>query len=330
MPRLVACLAVAGIWLALGDRVGSGAAPSRAAVFTSWVRVSVATVWLKPSSPRAIDAPALARPVRVEEWLAGLSVSERLALDSRIQTQLLLGQEVLVLGRRRGWSRVEVPEQRGSHYPNGIIGWIPTIQLTTVAPLGGRVLVVAVPDTWLYRVANGEIGRRRILVSYDTELPVVGSASDDVVVGLPGGRMGAIAQSALRSLPVGPVRGAEVAGAAHLFLGLPYLWGGTSAFGYDCSGLVYAVFARYGLILPRDAADQKRVGIPVPLGKLQPGDLLFFAGRRGRGRVHHVAIYVGDGFMIDSPYTGASIEMVPMTSSAIWDEFAGATRVTGS
>jgi hypothetical protein len=56
--------------------------------------------------------------------------------------------------------------------------------------------------------------------------------------------------------------------------------------------------------------------------------LLFFAGRGGKGLVHHVAVYVGGGRVIDSPYTGASVEIVPMTSLPVWDEFAGAIRLT--
>ncbi|MGO9962026.1 MAG: C40 family peptidase, partial [Acidimicrobiales bacterium] len=103
---------------------------------------------------------------------------------------------------------------------------------------------------------------------------------------------------------------------------------GTSGFGYDCSGLVYSLYARYGLYLPSDAADQRHAGISIPLAKLKPGDLLFFAGPGGRGLVHHVAIYVGGGHVIDSPCTGASVEIIPMTSLPVWNEFAGAIRVT--
>ena len=116
--------------------------------------------------------------------------------------------------------------------------------------------------------------------------------------------------------------------AARQFLGLPYLWGGTSGFGFDCSGLVYSVYARYGVDLPRDAADQQHAGKPVALDELKPGDLLFFAGPGGKGPADHVAIYVGDGRVIDAPYTGASVELVPMSSLPVWNDFSGAIRVT--
>jgi hypothetical protein len=294
----------------------------------AWVRVSVATVWHLPSSPRPVDAPALGDPAGIEHWLTRLSVTQRLGLDSRINTQVLLGQEVLVLARRGRWSEVEVPDQRGSRFPTGIIGWVPNVQLSAVAPPAkSREVIVSVARTWLYAVAKGMVVRRRFLVSYDTVLPVVGTLPGHLVLGLPGGQKGAIADNALSPVHLGAVSGTTVANQARRFLGLAYLWGGTSGFGYDCSGLVYSLYARYGLYLPRDAADQQRAGIPVPLAMLQPGDLLFFAGPGGKGLVHHVAIYVGGGHVIDSPYTGASVEIVPMTSLPVWGEFAGAIRV---
>ena len=295
----------------------------------AWVQVSVATVWYHPWSPRPVDAPALGNPARIADWLTRLSVTERLGLDSRINTQVLLDQEVLVLAHRGRWSEVEVPDQRGSGFPDGIIGWVPNVQLSAVAPQAKtREVIVSVPRTWLYAVAKGMVARRRFLVSYDTELPVVRTVPGYLVLGLPAGEEGAIADNALSPVHIGAVSGTTVAEQARQFLGLPYLWGGTSAFGYDCSGLVYSLYAHYGLYLPRDAADQRHAGTPVALAKIQPGDLLFFAGPGGKGLVHHVAIYVGGGRVIDSPYTGASVEIVPMTSLPVWDEFAGAIRVT--
>jgi gamma-D-glutamyl-L-lysine dipeptidyl-peptidase len=314
--------------------VGVLAAPATAAPLGSggpllaWVRVSVATVWVKPSSPRALDAGALGNPVAIGRWLQRLDVRELLGLDSRIETQLLLGEQVIVLAARRGWWKVEIPEQRGSRFPKGIIGWLPSVQLSTVAPLGGPVeAIVTAPGAMLYRLTDGVVGAARFPLSYDTQLPLLTQTRSFWVVGLPGGGRGAIAVAAASSAGSQAVSVAALVAQARRFLGLPYLWGGTSSFGYDCSGLVYALYDRYGIELPRDAADQQHAGTPVRLDALRPGDLLFFAGPHGHGRVHHVAIYAGGGLMIDAPQSGAAVELIPMISSPVWGEFAGATRI---
>jgi gamma-D-glutamyl-L-lysine dipeptidyl-peptidase len=303
---------------------------SVSSVQPEWVKVSVATVWYRPSSPRSIDAPALGDPAQIGAWLAALSVPDRFGLDSRINTQVLLGAEVLVVARRAAWSKVEVPEQRGSKYPHGIVGWVPSRQLSAVPPpREARQVIVGVPLAWLRSAVDGAVGRRLFLVSYDTELPVVGSTPGYLLLGLPDGGEGAIATGALDPLQDHP-SGEAIALAARQFLGIPYLWGGTSGFGFDCSGLVYSLFAHFGVYLPRDAADQQRAGTAVPLNELRPGDLLFFAGPGGKGPASHVAIYEGDGRVIDSPHTGASVEFVPMTSLPVWPDFAGAIRVRGT
>ncbi len=326
-----------------GTAANGGVAQAQGPI--GWVDVSVATVWIHPTSPRKLDDPELVRPARVGQWLDSMGVPGRLGLHGRIDTQMLFGTEVVVVSRSGDWSRVEIPSQTGNHFPNGVIGWVPSAQVSKIAPSDAvREVVVAVPSTWLYAASGGAVGGRRLLLSYDTELPELAVAHGYAFVGLPGGGEGAMVDDAVapvhsapvHSAPVhsgpvhsGPVAGSAIVAQARLFLGLPYLWGGTSGFGYDCSGLVYAVFARYGLPLPRDAADQKRATQPVPFGKIRAGDLLFFAGPHGTGEVEHVSIYAGDGLMVDAPYTGAYVEEIPMRSSPAWPDFAGAGRVAG-
>lgn len=91
----------------------------------------------------------------------------------------------------------------------------------------------------------------------------------------------------------------EAVEIASQFLGVPYLWGGTTPSGFDCSGFTQYVYNKLGKSIPRIAEDQQNVGIDVPMDELKPGDLLFF-GRPA----HHVTIYTGNGIMIHSPHTG--------------------------
>ena len=107
--------------------------------------------------------------------------------------------------------------------------------------------------------------------------------------------------------------------------GMPYVWGAAGPTSFDCSGLVQWSFAQAGVRMPRVAADQARTGPAVPVSQLQPGDLLFYhTDPTDPGYISHVAIYLGDGKMIQAPQPGQNVEVVPADTGS---EFAGAVRV---
>ena len=128
---------------------------------------------------------------------------------------------------------------------------------------------------------------------------------------------------------------APVAGAAALDTvlkaamsrkGLPYVWGGAGPTSFDCSGLVQWSFAQAGIVMPRVAADQARSGPAVLVSQLTPGDLLFYhTDPTAPGYISHVAIYLGNGWMIQAPEPGMDVEVVP---AVFGSEFAGAIRVS--
>ncbi|MEY8405851.1 PASTA domain-containing protein [Adlercreutzia muris] len=111
-----------------------------------------------------------------------------------------------------------------------------------------------------------------------------------------------------------PVREArtlnDLTSLANSFLGVPYLWGGTTPAGFDCSGLVqYCYREVFNIELPRTTYYQCEVGVEVPFSELLPGDLLFFAEN---GDVHHVAMYLGDGYYVEAPHTGDVVKITAM------------------
>ncbi len=115
------------------------------------------------------------------------------------------------------------------------------------------------------------------------------------------------------------------------YLGIPYVWAGARPkTGFDCSGLVKYVYAQLGVTLPHYAAAQWTFpgSVPVPPNRLRPGDLVFFVGSDGtREEPGHVGIYLGDGYLIDAPHTGAFVEVDSLDARWFANNYVGARRI---
>jgi cell wall-associated NlpC family hydrolase len=124
------------------------------------------------------------------------------------------------------------------------------------------------------------------------------------------------------NIPVPPssTLGGQAVAIAEQYLGVPYVWGGASPSGFDCSGLVMYVYAQLGVSLPHNAAAQMSALPAVPLSDLEPGDLVFFNG------ASHVGIYVGNGTMIHAPHTGTVVQFGSINEEG---SITGAARVPG-
>ncbi|RFU70924.1 NlpC/P60 family protein [Peribacillus saganii] len=294
------------------------------------VSVPVATLWTSYQSPREIDAEAISSTADSDAWLEKLTYETRLELcnSNLVQSQVLYGQEVIVLEEKIGWAHVLVPEQPSGKDERGYPGWIPLEQLTPVADWNierGPVAEIRSKKAKL----SGDEGQDLLELSYQTILPVLEEQEDVVIVQIPEGR---------GSLPVEDVKvsasyssrrkgsGSDIADEGERFLGLPYLWGGMSSYGFDCSGFSYTMCKANGYIIPRDAHEQAKDGKEVDLKKLQKGDLLFFAYEEGKGSIHHVGIYYGEGQLLHSPKTGKTVEIIPLAGTVYEKELCAARR----
>ena len=111
-----------------------------------------------------------------------------------------------------------------------------------------------------------------------------------------------------------------VVGIAMQYLGVPYVWGGSSPRGFDCSGFVAYVYAQIGVSLPHSSYMMYGMGTPVSIGQLQPGDLVFFTG------ASHMGIYIGGGQFIHAPHTGDVVKISSL-SGYYSSNFAGGRRI---
>lgn len=296
------------------------------------VCVPVATVWTSPDAPRDIDLPAVLDAPDVAGWTAAMDQVVRRGLTGRTLTQLLLGEPVHVLEHAGEWVRVAALWQPSSAHPSGYPGWVRRAHLAPPVPsTSGRAVVVS---------ATAEltpVDGVPVPVSLGSSLalaPDGASATGGVVVLVPGpdGPVRATVSSTETTTDVPVPTAAAVLDTAGLFLGLRYLWGGTSDRGLDCSGLVHLTLRRHGIELPRDAFDQAAWAEPVDLDAVVPGDLYFFA--RPGEKVYHVGFVsarvddAGVRRMLHAPEGGELIEEAPLAPHRV-ETLVSAGRVPG-
>lgn len=199
-------------------------------------------------------------------------------------------------------------------------------------PLGGPVLMVPVPiDPGLvtgaptYTVVAGDTAysvARRFGLSVAALLQHNGLSTPD----LRAGQVLLVGSGGASAAPGAPPDATSLRGRALALLGTPYVYGGSSPAGTDCSGFVLQVYTPLGVALPRRSAEQAGAGVPVALTDLREGDLLFF-DTAGRGEVTHVGIYLDGGTFIDANSYLGRVALDQLTDPYFAGRFLGARRV---
>lgn len=227
---------------------------------------------------------------------------------SELVTQVLLGTPVNILKRQEWWYYIQSPDR--------YLGWINGGALHTVtrAELEEWNNSTQIIVTNLHGVVRKQPATDALPVSYvviGSRLLLTGRNGTWNEVGLPDGRTGFIERSITQDYETWKANvyltDENIAQTAKMFLGIPYLWGGTSVKGFDCSGFTKTVFMLNGMDLNRDASQQILMGEHIDTGEnfsnLKKGDLVFF-GRKGTDdqpeRIVHVGIYLDNGEFIHS------------------------------
>lgn len=236
-----------------------------------------------------------------------MNVREEPRYEAEMGTQMLMGAICWIIERRSGWSMISTPE--------GYIAWVTDGSLYftdydgAMAWKASRRLIVTAQYTPLLAAPRKGADPVSDAVR-GCVVACTGSSGAYYRCRLPDGREAWVAKRDVadcrKYFASQNPTGADIVADAKLYLGVPYLWGGSSGKGLDCSGLSQRVYMDCGILLPRNASQQARVGEDIDISggwdNLQPGDLVFFGRKRDDGstRVYHVAIYKGDGEIIQS------------------------------
>lgn len=223
--------------------------------------------------------------------------------SAELSSQILLGTPILLLEKYKGWYRVQCPDQ--------YIGWVDaaSISLFTL----GQIKEYQNKGSYVFLENYGQAYEDTLLESYPIRDLSFGNIFPGKIEGsflkvmFPDKKSGYLKISTIEKLEVWSKRiksdPPDIISRSFQMIGIPYLWGGTSFKGVDCSGFIRMVYLSQGIYLPRDASQQALLGEEIPFDQnfkhLKNGDLLFF-GNLVSKKISHVGIWIGNNEFIHS------------------------------
>lgn len=278
----------------------------------------------------------------------GLNLRQSPDTSSQVLTTANSGECIVVLGSENGWYKVSYNLQTGymsADYVN--VATAENAELGYGVVTGSGVNLRSGPDTSYNRVATASQGEKCYIIGVNngwykvlynnqtcyirsdflslTEVPYENQASTSqpkyfrqgkAIGTVPTGSTSL--SSSVTSSYNGTATGAEILSKAQSYLGSPYVYGGASPSGFDCSGFVYYVYGTFGISVGRTPAAQASAGTQVDKASLQVGDIVLFAGTGGSG-ITHAGIYAGNGQFIHSPNFRSTVSYSDL-NSGYWSE----------
>ena len=263
----------------------------------------------------ALPSAAVVQPVA--------NMYSRPSEDADVVSQAIYGANVSLLEQHEGWAHIRTADD--------YTGWTLLVALRP-GPLyaaKGRVAEVQSLFAHIYREPDVARHAPLLTVPFETRLEVVAEPDSHqwLQVRLPDDRSGWL-QTGDVTFNAKPLTIPEMLELSRKFLGLPYTWGGTSSFGYDCSGFAQMLERRRGVNMPRDAqpqADWDGV-VPVDFKDLAPGDLLYFGS--SPKHITHTGVYLGDGKFINATTHETPVIQIDDVKDPHWSKLMVAARRT--
>ena len=279
---------------------------------------------------------------------SGLNLRQSPDTGSQVLTTANSGECIVVLGSENDWYKVSYNLQTGYMSADYIsVATAENAELGYGVVTGSGVNLRSGPDTSYNRVATASQGEKCYIIGVNngwykvlynnqtcyirsdflslTEVPYENQASTSqpkyfrqgkAIGTVPTGSTSL--SSSVTSSYNGTATGAEILSKAQSYLGSPYVYGGASPSGFDCSGFVYYVYGTFGISVGRTPAAQASAGTQVDKASLQVGDIVLFAGTGGSG-ITHAGIYAGNGQFIHSPNSRSTVSYSDL-NSGYWSE----------
>jgi hypothetical protein len=247
--------------------------------------------------------------------------------DADVVSQALYGTNVDLMEEQEGWAKVRTPDD--------YTGWMPLAALRRLGPgahpyaRAGRFAQVESLFANLYREPDVTKHQPLLTVPFEARFEVLSEPAEEggrwLQVRLPDDRTAWVQRGDIAFDPK-PLTIPETIALAKRFLGLTYLWGGTSSFGYDCSGFTQMLVRHRGVTMPRDADLQAAwPGLAaVKRNKLKPGDLLFFG--ESPEKITHTGMYIGRGEFIHDTTRGRPRVQISRLRDQPWTKLLVACR----
>ncbi len=245
--------------------------------------------------------------------------------DSGVVSQAILSSDVMVLEVNGDWVKVRTDDQ--------YTGWMPLLDLVAkagAAGYSGEGTMAQVTSMFAHIYRETDVTKHQPLLTapFESRLAVIDEMTGDarwLKVQLPDGAVGFVQHGDVTLSPK-PLSIPESIDLAKRFLGLPYTWGGSSSYGYDCSGFTQMLERSRGIIMPRDADLQAAWSgvMTVKRDELKPGDLLFFGS--SPEHITHTGMYIGNGEFIHATTHDHPVVQISRLDDQPWTRILVATR----